>query len=47
MANTMSADPRMAARFEPLLDRLKTIGPLLDNHRLHFPVWSVAATRLD
>jgi SAM-dependent methyltransferase len=43
----MSANPDMAVRFGPLQDRLKTIGPLLDNHRVHFPIWAVAATRLD
>ncbi|HME80107.1 MAG TPA: class I SAM-dependent methyltransferase [Mycobacterium sp.] len=42
-----SASPDLAARFGPLQDRLKAIGPLLDNHRVHFPVWAVAATRLD
>jgi hypothetical protein len=43
----MSANPDMAVRFMPRQDRLKTIGPLLDNHRVHFPIWAVAATRLD
>jgi SAM-dependent methyltransferase len=47
MTNMMSADPDMAARFKPLQDRLKTLAPLLDNHRVHFPIWAVAATRLD
>jgi hypothetical protein len=42
-----SADPDMAARFGTLQDRLKIIGPLLDNYRVHFPVWSVVASRLD
>ena len=30
-----------------LQDRMKIIGPLLDDHRVHFPIWAVAATRLD
>ena len=47
LKSMMSADPDMAVRFGPLQDRLKTIGPLLDNHRVHFPIWAVAATRLD
>jgi hypothetical protein len=34
----MSANPDMAVRFGPLQDRLKTIGPLLDNYRVHFPI---------
>jgi len=30
-----------------LQDRLRVIGPLLENHRVHMPMWAVAATRLD
>jgi SAM-dependent methyltransferase len=47
LTSMMSANPDMAVRFGELQDRLKTIGPLLDNHRVHFPIWAVAATRLD
>jgi SAM-dependent methyltransferase len=47
IANMASSNPDMAARFEPLGERLKVLGPLLDNHRVHFPIWAVAATRLD
>lgn len=47
LTNMMSVNPDMAARFEPLQDRLRTLGPLLDSHRVHFPIWAVAATRLD
>ena len=47
LTRMMSANPDMAARFGPLRDRLKTLDPLLDNHRVHFPIWAVAATRLD
>jgi SAM-dependent methyltransferase len=47
MRQMMSTDPDMAKRFEPLQERLKVLGPLLDNHRVHFPIWAVTATRLD
>jgi SAM-dependent methyltransferase len=46
--NDMStSSPEMATRFGPVGDRLRTLAPLLDNYRVHFPVWAVAATRLD
>jgi ubiquinone/menaquinone biosynthesis C-methylase UbiE len=47
MVNMASSNPDVAARFEPLRERLKVLGPLLDNHTVHFPIWAVAATRLD
>jgi hypothetical protein len=47
MANMASANPNVAKRFELLGERLKVLGPLLDNHRVHFPIWAVAATRVD
>ncbi len=47
MQQMMGSDPDMAKRFEPLQERLKVLAPLLDNHRVHMPVWAVAATRLD
>jgi SAM-dependent methyltransferase len=31
----------------PLKHRLEVLGPLLQDGRVHFPVWSVVATRLD
>jgi SAM-dependent methyltransferase len=31
----------------PLKHQLSVIGPLLQDHRVHLPVWSVVATRLD
>lgn len=34
-------------RMKPLQDRLAVIGPLLNDHLVHMPVWAVAATRLD
>lgn len=43
----MRSNPAMAARFTPMQERLKVLGPLLENHRVHFPIWAVAATRLD
>jgi SAM-dependent methyltransferase len=39
--------PDRAQRFKSLQERLEVIGPLLDNHRVHIPIWAVAATRLD
>ncbi|MGH3966763.1 MAG: class I SAM-dependent methyltransferase [Mycobacterium sp.] len=47
MQQRMGADPDMAKRFQPLQERLKVLGPLLVNHRVHMPIWAVAATRLD
>ena len=37
----------MAQRMAPLLQQLSVVGPLLEDHRVHLPVWAVAATRLD
>jgi SAM-dependent methyltransferase len=34
-------------RMRPLVHRLGVIDPLLEDHRVHLPVWSVVATRLD
>ena len=34
-------------RMRPLVHRLGVIDPLLEDHWVHLPVWSVAATRLD
>ncbi|WP_025738085.1 class I SAM-dependent methyltransferase [Mycobacterium genavense] len=34
-------------RMKPLVHWLGVIDPLLEDHRVHFPVWSVVATRLD
>ncbi|HZU47659.1 MAG TPA: class I SAM-dependent methyltransferase [Mycobacterium sp.] len=47
MQQMMATTPDMAKRFEPFQKRLKTLEPLLDDHRVHFPIWAVAATRLD
>lgn len=43
----MSCNLGMAARFGPLQGRLKVLEPLLESHRVHFPIWAVAATRVD
>jgi hypothetical protein len=32
---------------QPLKHQLSVLGPLLQDHRVHLPVWSVVATRLD
>jgi hypothetical protein len=37
--------PDLAERMKPLQDQLRVIEPLLENHRVHMPFWSVAATR--
>ena len=34
-------------RMQPLKHQLSVLGPLLQDHRVHIPVWSVVATRLD
>jgi hypothetical protein len=47
MEKMMSSQPAEAARFKPLQDRLQVIEPLLENHRVHIPIWAVAATRVD
>jgi hypothetical protein len=51
---TMSSQPGFPEQMKPeqdrmraLQDRLHVIEPLLENHRVHMPMWAVAATRLD
>ncbi len=34
-------------KMQPLKRQLDVLGPLLQDHRVHIPVWSVVATRLD
>jgi SAM-dependent methyltransferase len=34
-------------RMQPIVQQLSVLDPLLEDHRVHFPVWSVVATRLD
>ena len=34
-------------KMQPIKEQLHVLGPLLDDYRVHFPVWSVVATRLD
>ena len=36
-----------AEKMQPIKEQLQVLGPLLDDYRVHFPVWSVVATRLD
>ena len=47
LTDMLTSNPGMAARFGPLQQRLATLEPLLENHRVHFPIWAVAATRLN
>jgi hypothetical protein len=42
----MSSTPNFAKRMKPTLDRIRVIEPLLENNRVHMPMWAVAATRL-
>lgn len=37
----------MQQRMGQLVERLRVVGPLLQDHRVHLAAWSVAATRLD
>lgn len=34
-------------RMQPLVQQLTVLDPLLEDHRVHLPVWAVMATRLD
>jgi hypothetical protein len=34
-------------RMQPIVQQLSVLDPLQEDHRVHFPVWSVVATRLD
>lgn len=43
----MGSDSDWAERMKPLQERLAVIGPLLDDYRVHMPIWAVAATRAD
>jgi SAM-dependent methyltransferase len=36
----------MLERMAPLMQQLGVLDPLLEDHRVHLPVWSVVATRL-
>lgn len=46
MAN-VGSDPAWEKRMQPLREQLAVIGPLLDDYRVHMPIWAVAATRID
>lgn len=43
--DTLSGSQAMAERMKPVQQRLPTIAPLLDDHLVHMPVWTVVATR--
>jgi SAM-dependent methyltransferase len=47
LTNEMSSTTQWAERIKPIQDQLQVIQPLLQNHRVHMPVWAVTATRLD
>ncbi|GAB2655579.1 class I SAM-dependent methyltransferase [Prescottella soli] len=42
-----AGNPDMSDEFEPLLERLRIIEPLLIDGRAHLPFWEVHATRID
>ena len=42
-----AANPDLPENFEPLLERLRIIEPLLIDGRAHLPFWEVHATRID
>jgi hypothetical protein len=44
---SMGSNPAWERRMKPLQDQLAVIGPLLDDYRVHMPIWAVAATRID
>jgi SAM-dependent methyltransferase len=37
----------LVERMKPMQERMAVLGPLLQDHRVHMPMWIVAATRLD
>lgn len=37
----------LAERMKLIQERSAVLGPLLRDHRVHLPMWAVAATRLD
>lgn len=43
----MGSDPNIAERMKPLQERLAVVSPLLDDYRVHMPIWAVVATRAD
>lgn len=48
MTATVGAHQREAlAKMQPLQRQLEVLNPLLEDYRVHIPVWSVVATRLD
>jgi hypothetical protein len=45
--STMQSSPALEERMKPLQHQLEVIGPLLENHVVYMPFWSVVATRVD
>lgn len=43
----MESEDGIAPQMKSLPDQLTVLGPLLENHRVHLPMWSVSATRLN
>jgi hypothetical protein len=37
----------IAEQMKRLPERLKVLEPALEDHRIHVPMWTVAATRVD
>jgi hypothetical protein len=37
----------MREGMQRLVEQLGVLGPLLEDHRVHLPAWSVVATRVD
>ena len=46
-ALTAGRQDEMQAGLQQLTRQLSVLGPLLDDHRVHLPAWSVVATRVD
>ncbi|VBA34823.1 hypothetical protein LAUMK13_00587 [Mycobacterium innocens] len=42
-----TSQDEMLERMRPLMQQLNVLQPLLQDHRVHLPVWAVVATRLD
>jgi SAM-dependent methyltransferase len=46
-ASPMQGSPELQQRIKRLQHQLEVIEPLLENHRIYMPFWSVVATRVD
>jgi SAM-dependent methyltransferase len=47
MGAQAETNPRLQEMLAALQQQLRVIGPLLENHRIHIPMWTVTATRID